>query len=183
MLRRPPRSTRTDTRFPYTTLVRSVDDPHHRTERPWLDLDGDLAHGTHEDGNAVARGRSNDRCTHRVTPKERIHVPCTTRLTKPEGKVTVRSKTPCKIFIVSVSAAVASTSMVPAVPPSVIVSCSLDKSSATGPPKSPRNCMWALHPVRSMAPDEFSSSTENTHVEPDRKSTLLNSSHNFASRI
>src|SRR3546814_19746097 len=29
MLRRPPRSTRTDTLFPYTTLVRSTDDPDH----------------------------------------------------------------------------------------------------------------------------------------------------------
>src|SRR3546814_20800039 len=27
MIRRPPRSTRTDTRFPYTTLFRSTDDP------------------------------------------------------------------------------------------------------------------------------------------------------------
>src|SRR3546814_1337602 len=30
MLRRPPRSTRTDTRFPYTTLFRSVDGPGRR---------------------------------------------------------------------------------------------------------------------------------------------------------
>src|SRR3546814_21031919 len=30
MLRRPPRSTRTDTLFPYTTLFRSVADQHHR---------------------------------------------------------------------------------------------------------------------------------------------------------
>src|SRR3546814_17521102 len=30
MIRRPPRSTRTDTLFPYTTLFRSIDDlPHH----------------------------------------------------------------------------------------------------------------------------------------------------------
>src|SRR3546814_5472297 len=30
MIRRPPRSTRTDTRFPYTTLFRSVDRAEHR---------------------------------------------------------------------------------------------------------------------------------------------------------
>src|SRR3546814_20184014 len=36
MIRRPPRSTRTDTLFPYTTLFRSVDRPHrlHRGGRP-----------------------------------------------------------------------------------------------------------------------------------------------------
>src|SRR3546814_8914212 len=32
MIRRPPRSTRTDTLFPYTTLFRSADDPRRRRE-------------------------------------------------------------------------------------------------------------------------------------------------------
>src|SRR3546814_9616882 len=35
MIRRPPRSTRTDTLFPYTTLFRSVDGPAEQIE-PWL---------------------------------------------------------------------------------------------------------------------------------------------------
>src|SRR3546814_3615681 len=34
MIRRPPRSTRTDTLFPYTTLYRSPDDPRERDIRP-----------------------------------------------------------------------------------------------------------------------------------------------------
>src|SRR3546814_7836287 len=38
MIRRPPRSTRTDTLFPYTTLFRSADVEDHRTARG----DGDL---------------------------------------------------------------------------------------------------------------------------------------------
>src|SRR3546814_18693218 len=36
MIRRPPRSTRTDTLFPYTTLFRSVD---RRLGHPWIDPD------------------------------------------------------------------------------------------------------------------------------------------------
>src|SRR3546814_3785726 len=42
MIRRPPRSTRTDTLFPYTTLFRSLETA---KEIP-RDLDGDLRHGT-----------------------------------------------------------------------------------------------------------------------------------------
>src|SRR3546814_10928794 len=34
MIRRPPRSTRTDTLFPYTTLFRSPDEPSHPCGRP-----------------------------------------------------------------------------------------------------------------------------------------------------
>src|SRR3546814_2919076 len=37
MIRRPPRSTRTDTLFPYTTLFRSQDVEHHRLELLELD--------------------------------------------------------------------------------------------------------------------------------------------------
>src|SRR3546814_15283009 len=43
MIRRPPRSTRTDTLFPYTTLFRSVNDQSHRGARTdpdrWLDAE------------------------------------------------------------------------------------------------------------------------------------------------
>src|SRR3546814_10018639 len=40
MIRRPPRSTRTDTLFPYTTLVRS----HGQPPRQWAELDVGFAH-------------------------------------------------------------------------------------------------------------------------------------------
>src|SRR3546814_4075538 len=40
MIRRPPRSTRTDTLFPYTTLFRSRDGGAEQAERPHLGLDG-----------------------------------------------------------------------------------------------------------------------------------------------
>src|SRR3546814_2877123 len=48
MIRRPPRSTRTDTLFPYTTLFRSVwlarsDIEQARMRRNWTVLDGQLA--------------------------------------------------------------------------------------------------------------------------------------------
>src|SRR3546814_11808654 len=42
MIRRPPRSTRTDTLFPYTTLFRSIAVHDHRAFRPQF---ADLAHG------------------------------------------------------------------------------------------------------------------------------------------
>src|SRR3546814_18885683 len=47
MIRRPPRSTRTDTLFPYTTLFRSVQARHFRLQRHAADRAGagaDLAH-------------------------------------------------------------------------------------------------------------------------------------------
>src|SRR3546814_5479499 len=40
MIRRPPRSTRTDTLFPYTTLFRSDDSPHSCGRPPWWDQGG-----------------------------------------------------------------------------------------------------------------------------------------------
>src|SRR3546814_1177650 len=44
MIRRPPRSTRTDTLFPYTTLFRSLDDPcESHIGNPIID-EGDVAH-------------------------------------------------------------------------------------------------------------------------------------------
>src|SRR3546814_15599807 len=40
MIRRPPRSTRTDTLFPYTTLFRSVDLPQPQNSVPSIDTNG-----------------------------------------------------------------------------------------------------------------------------------------------
>src|SRR3546814_2118388 len=49
MIRRPPRSTRTDTLFPYTTLFRSVEDHRRRLDNVALRLHrGDLDDGTAE---------------------------------------------------------------------------------------------------------------------------------------
>src|SRR3546814_21106623 len=48
MIRRPPRSKRTDTLFPYTTLFRSIDDGNQKGERfagSGLRLSGDIAPG------------------------------------------------------------------------------------------------------------------------------------------
>src|SRR3546814_717428 len=79
MIRRPPRSTRTDTRFPYTTLFRSVDraqgrrlehqerpDDHHALRPQHQDPGPDLRRdqGRHDPGerrwNAGAQGRHGD---------------------------------------------------------------------------------------------------------------------------
>src|SRR3546814_14503052 len=46
MIRRPPRSTRTDTLFPYTTLFRSTDDPRRRAFEADLDKALDRASDT-----------------------------------------------------------------------------------------------------------------------------------------
>src|SRR3546814_2025704 len=61
MIRRPPRSTRTDTRFPYTTLVRSVDGeaerrPHRRAfardfDRPEVDVEQPAVDGRYRHGD------------------------------------------------------------------------------------------------------------------------------------
>src|SRR3546814_4144022 len=61
MLRRPPRSTRTDTLFPYTTLFRSVtpERPHVGRElrqRPPLDQVGERPDGGHDHLRAAADG-------------------------------------------------------------------------------------------------------------------------------
>src|SRR3546814_3960398 len=55
IIRRPPRSTRTDTLFPYTTLFRSVLEAQHRRQR--LVVDGGKAGGT---ARLVARLRRHD---------------------------------------------------------------------------------------------------------------------------
>src|SRR3546814_5576244 len=59
MIRRPPRSTRTDTLFPYTTLFRSVpvDDPRRQP------IGGD------DHGRARARGRAQDRGRIQLLPR------------------------------------------------------------------------------------------------------------------
>src|SRR3546814_14614458 len=43
MIRRPPRSTRTDTRFPYTTLFRSPQQPEHTKDRQRSQVQSTLA--------------------------------------------------------------------------------------------------------------------------------------------
>src|SRR3546814_4512751 len=60
MIRRPPRSTRTDTLFPYTTLFRSQEDA-----RRWCQLQGDeeSAHASCPRGYEV---RSAERAVHRA---------------------------------------------------------------------------------------------------------------------
>src|SRR3546814_6068165 len=47
MIRRPPRSTRTDTLFPYTTLFRSARSPHQRDQPCERDLAGVAPAGEH----------------------------------------------------------------------------------------------------------------------------------------
>src|SRR3546814_1631902 len=42
MIRRPPRSTRTDTLFPYTTLFRSQATQHRELSGEWISLSGDV---------------------------------------------------------------------------------------------------------------------------------------------
>src|SRR3546814_3052174 len=65
MIRRPPRSTRTDTLFPYTTLFRSArpHEQHHQVEdAPGEDVAGDEGEGGHGDAGALVmeRGRSEE---------------------------------------------------------------------------------------------------------------------------
>src|SRR3546814_3234967 len=48
MIRRPPRSTRTDTLFPYTTLFRSLRDPHHAGVQLQQGRGGGAAHPLHQ---------------------------------------------------------------------------------------------------------------------------------------
>src|SRR3546814_12547972 len=54
MIRRPPRSTRTDTLFPYTTLFRSA-----KSEKSWIsDPDGVVWEAFYTDGEATTYGDS-----------------------------------------------------------------------------------------------------------------------------
>src|SRR3546814_3799688 len=48
MIRRPPRSTRTDTLFPYTTLFRSLRDLHAEAAKDRCKLDRDIATAGHD---------------------------------------------------------------------------------------------------------------------------------------
>src|SRR3546814_5155710 len=59
MIRRPPRSTRTDTLFPYTTLFRSAQLEQRRHPRDHEDAGGDH-------GRGVDQGRDRGRAFHRV---------------------------------------------------------------------------------------------------------------------
>src|SRR3546814_12331171 len=69
MIRRPPRSTRTDTRFPYTTLFRSPDavgvwselDPHHRNWPVVYAIDGGDEIYVGETSSASSRDRKSTR--------------------------------------------------------------------------------------------------------------------------
>src|SRR3546814_20273292 len=73
MIRRPPRSTRTDTLFPYTTLFRSLQlaEPDGEAERQRQDQDAELAldaeeprpfhQGTQDRGTILVHGGSEDR--------------------------------------------------------------------------------------------------------------------------
>src|SRR3546814_5585232 len=54
MIRRPPRSTRTDTLFPYTTLFRSVDDAHRRGDAEVELAEGRLHEVDREQGGRIA---------------------------------------------------------------------------------------------------------------------------------
>src|SRR3546814_18904307 len=74
MIRRPPRSTRTDTLFPYTTLFRSVDD--HRDDRSGAagqqGLDADLHHElVHRQLGAWVEAEPADEEDHRAEDHER----------------------------------------------------------------------------------------------------------------
>src|SRR3546814_2123198 len=60
MIRRPPRSTRTDTLFPYTTLFRSLRDPGGHPEQ--------LARSPDTIGTAPLGGRRGQLCAHSTCP-------------------------------------------------------------------------------------------------------------------
>src|SRR3546814_5505448 len=68
MIRRPPRSTRTDTLFPYTTLFRSDQDHQHRrdVEAPGRGKGGAL----HDDPVAIGARRPGERDDHRQRRSE-----------------------------------------------------------------------------------------------------------------
>src|SRR3546814_1220183 len=95
MIRRPPRSTRTDTLFPYTTLFRSVGIEH--VGRIVLDLDhrarrrrpgGDLC----VEGKAAAGDRQwRDRKSTRLTPVTNAHLVCRLLLEKKKTKTIQRA--------------------------------------------------------------------------------------------
>src|SRR3546814_4742066 len=78
MIRRPPRSTRTDTLFPYTTLFRSSDLRDHRRHHRRVLL-ADHAHGAAGAGRAVlaqrrrARWQPVERAGHGARPRSEEH--------------------------------------------------------------------------------------------------------------
>src|SRR3546814_9711948 len=78
MIRRPPRSTRTDTLFPYTTLFRSRRDDRHATHP-----DSSADHRLRRFSRRLAQRRSADP-THRLSPPLRRKPLCWLRLHAPE---------------------------------------------------------------------------------------------------
>src|SRR3546814_9195174 len=88
MIRRPPRSTRTDTLFPYTTLFRSAKGAARRGEQPDLDLrqrelrgvggDDQVAH--QRELAAAAEGEAVDRADDRLRDRMRGETAETPRL-------------------------------------------------------------------------------------------------------
>src|SRR3546814_4932018 len=98
MIRRPPRSTRTDTLFPYTTLFRSCD-PRRGCGLFPDRLDRDLAddaaiYGILDDRNFArgGQGHRSDRKSTRLTPVTNAHLVCRLLLEKKKTKHT-RHKT------------------------------------------------------------------------------------------
>src|SRR3546814_7199732 len=75
MIRRPPRSTRTDTLFPYTTLFRSGRSRGWCARRPYNG-------GTYRTASARRRGRNRDRKSTRRTPVTNAHLVCRLLLEK-----------------------------------------------------------------------------------------------------
>src|SRR3546814_20652118 len=67
MRRRPPRSTRTDTPYPYTTLFRSADEHPGAAQRQWS---GDFGRKGISDGQGRSQ-RGKDERRHRQTPSGR----------------------------------------------------------------------------------------------------------------
>src|SRR3546814_8390114 len=85
MIRRPPRSTRTDTLFPYTTLFRSGGGAHFRRKAPKLFSLGAAARG----------GFAADRKSTRLNPVTNAHLVCRLLLEKKKNNkitITERSK-------------------------------------------------------------------------------------------
>src|SRR3546814_8136859 len=97
MIRRPPRSTRTDTLFPYTTLFRSVPAaaagppsarPGRRRCGPWNVTEGDQHVRTTP--TQPGRYRPGDRKSTRLNPVTNAHLVC--RLLLEKKKTTIKKK-------------------------------------------------------------------------------------------
>src|SRR3546814_9006111 len=75
MIRRPPRSKRTDTLFPYTTLFRSIDDGNQKGERfagSGLRLSGDIAPSQRQwQRHRLNRGTAAEACGFQTSEQRR----------------------------------------------------------------------------------------------------------------